>query len=255
MLRQARWTWAVILAAWLVALACGQAEQQATNDSTFGGGGGGGGGKSDDDDDAAAAASVVVVYGSTAAEPKGYATLLEDNGYTVKMVTEANFPSVSLTGVKVLISDTTAYWLNQNSVAMVKNSGVPVIGVFEGGGDLFDYLGLNLGWANGYWSYAVQQVRVVDPGHPVFTTPFDLGVTDDELITVMASPADFYYHDTTPPWPNVLPLADRPVETGFAGITVERGKYLYWPFDDMPGSLSTLGQQLFINCVHYLATQ
>jgi hypothetical protein len=247
------------------AFACAQhGEPEYPNDASGPGGGGGRGDDDDNDDDnddaSPTGTAVAYVYGTgglddddDSATVAGFEALLAKAGIAATAFNEDEFVNATLSDFDAVIADATTTWANQTSVVAVRDAGIPVLGIMTGGGELFDYLDLNIGFSNGTWEYNDTQVRVVDPSHAVFRTPHNLKATQGELLTMSATPFNIFYHDMSVPPPNTLDLADRVVQTNYGVLTLEDGKYLFWGLDAPPTTFSAVAADLFVNCVTFLA--
>jgi hypothetical protein len=206
-----------------------------------------------DDDTTQESINLMVIYNHNAAIVDSYRAVLATDHITVKALAEGAVPNGDFTGTQVILVDTNTEWFDSNGVAHIAALGVPVIGVYYGGGYLFNGIGLQIGWAGGVVDENATKIRVFSPDHQLFNSPYDLGVSQSSELAVFAGATQLRYHDLIPMPGGVEMLAERDVGTGFSAITIENGIYLYWGFEMDPLNLTEVGREILVNAIYFLS--
>ncbi|HPQ72111.1 MAG TPA: hypothetical protein PKW95_23520 [bacterium] len=156
------------------------------------------------------------------------------------------------TDMDVVLVDSSTTWYDANAVARMQTEDLPMLGVFYGGGVLFDALGYAVGWTGGEIDLFSTSIDVVNATHPIYTTPNNLGVVDDDRLILFSPSLQLLYHDFLPAPAGATMLAERTIGTDYAAIVKEQ-RSLYWGFEMVPSSLTDTGALLLVNCVYYLS--
>jgi hypothetical protein len=245
------------------AFACGQTKEDkiSNQDEGLGGGGGGGGGDDDtadddtaDDDTTPGEELTVALICNDDTRISNWSTLLTSYNITLVVINEDQLPTASFGDSQVILVDTETNWYLASEVTQVEASDLPILGMYEGGGYLFDSLQLNIGWEGGFTDSYAQDFRVVDASLAIFNSPYDLGLSDGDLVQVHSLELNLHYFDLLDnPYEDVTVLAERAVDTGYAGLTLEQKKYMYWGFQSSAQQFTDAGAKLLVNCLHFLA--
>src|SRR5207244_2402158 len=130
--------------------------------------------------------SVAYVYATDTAARDAFSTLLSGRGYTVTGVTVTNaatFDFSTYTGI-VVGHDTGSLssWGTQAAIDQIHNSGVPIVGVGEGGYAYLGKLGLGIGWPNGWHGSSGTGVNVADATSVLWSSPNLVSGTTGALV-------------------------------------------------------------------------
>ncbi|NLH50490.1 MAG: hypothetical protein GX444_18085 [Myxococcales bacterium] len=207
----------------------------------------------DDDDDTSSDEINVVMITRNVSDVPAYETMLESYKLRFSSILEDEIATTDFSSADVLFVDTSCRWYSAADVTTIDETGLPILGVFEGGGYLFNGLGLYAGWDNGFTEFDVTDTVVQDASHPVFTKPYGLNVTNGETIALFASGVRLHYLDALDAPADVTLLANRPVGTDYSGIVLQKKIYIYWGYEMSPNLLTANGAKLLINSLYYLA--
>jgi hypothetical protein len=212
-----------------------------------------------DDDTTGPTIELALIYNHDTTAPDVYTTALQNDKIHVNAVLEADVPTADFTAIKVILIDDSTDWFDTGAgsgTARIAALGLPLLGVYDGGGNLFDNLGLPVGWDTGLQSDdSATSVRVTTPGHAVFNTPYNLGVSDGSVLTLFDATTFLRYQDLIPLPDNIVALAERDVSTDYSAITLENNNDIYWGFEMGPDFLTEVGREVLVNSIYYLSKQ
>ncbi len=195
-------------------------------------------------------AEIIYIYSAdTTAET--YVSLLEDNDYRVNMIPLSKVEGTDLSEYNVIIAGTDTTWSDIDTINAVIKSGLPVIGLGEGGYILFGQIGLVCGHPNG-WHGSVNSIYVVDAAHTVFQEPNAIRIPRDGILQLYSSTKHIgiYIPSTAE---ELLMLGREPDNKEHYPLLLENNRYLLWGFTASPKSMTDNGKALFINTVAYMS--
>ena len=183
--------------------------------------------------------------------------LLDGAGYSMTLVQLCDVAATDLSSFDLLIvgGDTGnfAHWGNDAGVEKVRVSGLPILGIYTGGGSLFDRLGAGIGWwYAAFISASLEPTSMVvsDASHVLFHTPNEIAVSDDGRIQVYESCAVMCQHiGSLSEEVHVLGKVARDPDYG---ALVEHGEYVLWTYEGSPSKMTPAGKDLFLNVLAYL---
>lgn len=194
---------------------------------------------------------LVYVYSADTTSTKYYISLLEGSGYQADMVPLEKVADSDLSGYNVIIIGPDTTWNDITSVDAIKNSNIPLIGLGEGGYELFGQLGLESGYPNG-WHGSENSIYVVDTSHAVFQKPNSINIPEDAILQLYDSSGHVGIY--IPSVSTGMTMLGR--ETGNTEhypLLLEDNKYLFWGFTASPESMTDTGKNLFINILAYMS--
>ncbi len=210
-----------------------------------------------DDDTADDNIALAVIYNYDEAIATNYAGLFSDEDITVTGIHEDNVTSADFSDIDVVLIDSETDWFSAAAINTMAALNLPMIGVFEGGGILFDKLDLQVGYNNpdfGETDDYATSISVVAAGSAVFNKPHDLGVAAGDILVLYDNDTNLRYHDLLGlTLENVLSLGERAVSSNYSAITMENSRYIYWGFFTNPANLTEAGKNLLANCIYFLA--
>jgi hypothetical protein len=184
-------------------------------------------------------------------------TLLDAQGYATTLVQLCDVGTTDLSGYDLLIvgRDTGDYgeWGNQAGREVIRALDVPILAIFDGGGSLFDQLGVDISCmaTATYDEPGLTSMIVENASHLIFRTPNDLSVSDGDNLQLYTEPcpASALY---VPPLPeDVVAFGRLPDDTDYAPVALQ-GRYAYWGFKYTPYNMTQAGKDLFLNIIAYL---
>jgi hypothetical protein len=192
----------------------------------------------------------IFLYNDEAAE--SFRSLLEAYGCPTTLIRLDDFPGAPLDSYDLIIiaSDTQSapVWNDPNTVAMIEDSGKPVVGLGAGGYDFFGLLGLTIGKPYGAHG-SNNSIEVVDPNSSLFSAPYSIEIPDDRVLQLYTETNDIaiYLWPTIPE--TVTALASEANNSGYYPLVMEHNRYLLWGFREPPEKMTEVGKTLFINVV------
>ncbi len=196
------------------------------------------------------AVSVAYIYTSD----DSFKTFLDANGYPTTLVPMSSVSATNFSSFNLIIAGSeTGYgysWGDAASVAAVRNSGKPIVGLGYGGSCLFQQLGLSINWGNG-WVGPLNQIYVVDPALPIFNLPKVVAIPENRLLTLYSS-SDHIGEYAPYISPSVQLLGREPNNANHYPL-VQEGRNVLWGFTASPAGMTDSGKQLFLNLAAYAA--
>ncbi|HEX7976536.1 MAG TPA: protein kinase [Anaerolineales bacterium] len=210
---------------------------------------------------AAAPRRVAYIYLTTSitgtAEARDYQVLLQGNNYLVDPISQDAIASTNFSSYHVIIigpdTGNRDVWGDPGGSQAGKliASGLPILGLGEGGYAFFGRAHLPIGFDNGILASGTS-VEAVDPGSPVWSTPNKIPLPANRVLAL--------YLDNTPllavtvqGQPSGLTLIGRlPGDATHYPIVRQGDKSLLWGYVNGPTSMTAEGQQEFINIVKSL---
>ena len=193
---------------------------------------------------------IAVVHGEDTALADGIATLLQGHGVRFALLTTAELGSVELSTYDGLVvcPDTTGHfgWLESSTAAKVGESGLPVVGMGQGGAGFFRMLGLSINDANAV-SGTDGSVEVVDPSRAVFSTPHAIALPADNVLALYST-AECLGQNVRYLDPGVALLGREPGQLT-AYTLAQETRYVFWGFSGGPSVMTDTGKDLFVNVV------
>ena len=201
--------------------------------------------------------SAAYIYDSDATTAAAFKDLLGDNGVNTTLVqlnsvANTNFSSYDM----ILVGHDTGAgydWSGSPSAReKIQNSGKPVLGLGQGGASLFEELNLYIRHGQCWTSTNETEMYAYDVEHPIWNVPYNIYVSGNNLVTIYSqgsSAKDVYMPSAQE---GVLPLGRQHDDTTHYPLIEEDGRYLLWGFYDGPASMTSTGEELFINTVWYV---
>ena len=190
------------------------------------------------------------IYSADVTSAKYYISLLEDSGYQTDMILLEKGGDTDLSKYDVIIIGPDTTWSETYSVDIIKKSNKPLIGLGEGGYELFGQLILGSGYPNG-WHGSENSIYVTDPSHPIFQKPNSIMVPRDGILQLYRSSEHVGIY--IPSMSTEMVMLGR--ETGNKDhypLLLEENKYLFWGFTSSPESMTDTGRILFTNILAYM---
>ena len=194
---------------------------------------------------------IIYIYSADTTSAKSYVSLLEDNGYRVNMVALETVRETKFSDYSVIITGTGTEWTDIDAVAAIEKSNMPVIGIGEGGYDLFGQIGLVCGYPNG-WHGSVNSIYVVDASHDIFQKPGAIKIPRNGILQLYSSSKHIgiYIPSMTE---EISILGREPENKDHYPLLFEENRYFFWGFTASPKNMTDSGKALFINTVAYMS--
>jgi hypothetical protein len=256
----------MILIAFPVFMGCGDDDDDEAVTDDFGGGGGGGGGDDDDsvddddddddliddDDDDVTGLTIAVVHAGTGADA-AFEPFLVAYGYQYVFVVEDDLPVFDFSGFEMIIALQDGGFYEVSQVTAIANSGLPVLGIYEGGAILFGKLGLfaDLGGAG---SYTSARLIANDPMDSLWSLPNLISMTSGGMVEMSTVSVFAYAHDMVGAPETVDAIADLWGSTD-RGVLILEDRYFFWGFQYDPNSYTLQAFNLLANVINRMLAQ
>jgi len=195
------------------------------------------------------------IWKTDAATAQDYKDLLENNGLATTLIPLADVSTTDLSVFKLLVvgPDTGAggTWGDTATVNAIAQSGLPVIGLSEGGYAFFGKLGLAIGYPQGAHGTDTTMV-VVDDSQTLYNNVYPIGATTGSPLTLYGSGTNTVYIYSPKPPAGVVLIGRDPQSASHYPVIQQTYQYLLWGFQGGPTKMSTVGQQLFTNVAWYM---
>ena len=201
--------------------------------------------------------NVVYIYLTDAGEAKDYQALLQAHGFKVDLMPEDAIPGMDFSKYRaILVGPQTGsgnIWgdTSGNQFNGLINSGLPVLGIGEGGYAFFGKAGLAIGWDHGV-SANGKQLVVVDPANSLWSEPTPVPIPVDRVLDIYTNNVSFVAINVPQPIQNVALFGSNPSEVNQYILLREQERFFLWGFTNGPRDMTPTGQQLFLNVLESL---
>ena len=189
---------------------------------------------------------------------RDYQDFLKNKGFTLDLIPIDSLPGWDLrqysgilvgpdTGKDGTWGDFDGSWANK-----VRDSSLPVIGLGEGGFNLFGKLSLVIGWPSGV-PISTREIIPLNSSDPVWSQPNPVSISGSNPITLYNRDSEAYASLVQSPIPaNVLPLGQWPARVNQFPLIRQDGRYAFWGYKMTPREFTTKGANLFINLLEQM---
>jgi hypothetical protein len=201
----------------------------------------------------------VVYFHLTGTDEAGdYEELLQANGFEVERLPLDAISSVEDFGeyrAIVLGPDTgnEEVWGDTQGaqVSTLIGTGLPILGLGDGGAAFFRRANLAIGWNNASRGEGTDIV-VADPANSGWSTPYQISIPDNRVLTLYSQNSSFVAINVQVPPADVVLIAHTTDNNNQFPIIRQGEDYLLWGFSRGPGDMTTTGQQAFVNILSSL---
>ncbi len=201
---------------------------------------------------------VAYIFSRKSEVAESFQSLLETYGCSTTLIrlTEVTATPLDSYDLIIVANDTENIdtWSDPNTVAVIEDSGKPVVGLGEGGYTFFGLLGLAIGWPNGGHG-SRNSIEVIDPNYSLFRMPYSIEIPEDRALQLYTETD----HVGLYLWPiipeTVTALAGEVNNHGYYPLATEYNRYLLWGFTESPQKMTEIGKTLFINVVIWTANK
>ncbi len=180
--------------------------------------------------------------------------LLDANGFSTALLTVAESETEDFSNYSmIIIGDDTgslADWGTPAAVAHINGSGLPILGISEGGYAFFGKLGLAIGYHQG-WHGPADSVYVMNPASSIYTTPNAITVPVNRILKLYANAVNkvAIYFPSIPS--NVEAIGRETESSDHYPLVRQDNRYMLWGYGAPMSSFTPVGTSLFINAVTY----
>ena len=204
-----------------------------------------------------------IIYALDSSWANDFTSLLSDNGFTTQLVELGDVFTTDFSDVDLIIVSS---WIGSGynfadsaTVAIIKASGKPILGVGPGGARLFQEMDVSINWDH-CWVYSdtngtsltCTHMYAADPSHPVFTAPNSITIPTDSLLNLYTRSA--YIGEYIEGLADSVTCIGREAtnETHYT-LLKEGERYCLWCYTNSPSSMTQTGKDLFVNVAHHMA--
>lgn len=197
------------------------------------------------------------IYLSDLAAANDFKNYLVSQGYLVDLVAQGDIFTTDFSGYKVILigydTGSNDAWADSagSAAAQVQAAGKRIVGFGNGGYAFFGKLGLKIGWGNGAHGTAAD-IHILDPGERYWTTPNNITIPGDRVISLYQSDVNYVGIYATGPLPDVKMVADLPSSASYFPLIRETERYLLWGFDGTPSAMTPKGLRVLINTIEVM---
>lgn len=188
------------------------------------------------------------VYSTQSADAQSFKSLLEGQGIKVTLVPYDKILAANWSRYHaVLIGTDTGLWDDPARVNAILGSGLPVIGIGNGGGRFMDAVtspDLFIGWGNSAYLSASNGLVF---GGDIYSYPHTVNSTPGANLRIYGSPVSTLA--LFDPTGNSLRLLRSPDSPAYFPVVSEAGKFYMWGYTGSPQGMGTTGKNLFSNLV------
>jgi serine/threonine protein kinase len=206
---------------------------------------------------ASAPRPIAYIYASETPETGNFQALLQGNHYQVTLVPQNIIMTTDFSPFQAIVvgPDTgqDQNWGDQagNQANQLLNSGLPILGVGEGGYAFFGRVGLAIGYDKGIKASGTD-IFVVDPNSSIWSKPNQIDIPGNRTLTLYNSSQPFAAITVTASQPGLVLIGLQANDLTHFPLIAQDNKFLLWGFSAGPSAMNDLGQQVFVNALNSL---
>jgi hypothetical protein len=203
---------------------------------------------------------VLFIYSTDTSGAATFQSLLNAHGYSATTVTVSGASSANLSNYSVIILDSdtgsTVPWSGSTTLPnAILASGKPVLGMGAGGAVYFDTEGYTgIGFGASAYNGENGILNVVDATNTIWSNPNAIATGAPVTTYTPGSGTQELYYTSAPGGGTTL-IGGTNGHTGYYAVASQTKTgltYLFWGQDSAPTAMTTVGQNLFINCMKFL---
>jgi len=185
---------------------------------------------------------------------------LESRGYPISLVYWHNIEAGMFDNCDLIILGWDTPWGVPERVSAVNDSGKPILGLARGGGYFFEMLNLEIGSNHGAYDdrEIERKMYVEDPSHFVYTTPNNITIPGDQIITIYSSSTEDSIHLGSIDLGKVTVIGkyirDGAPDHNYSSL-IQQNRYLLWGYFAAPDTMTNTGKDLFENVVRQITVE
>jgi hypothetical protein len=202
---------------------------------------------------------VAYVFRSDNGAAAAFESAIEAELSTVAVTTISmnNLASADLSTYEAIIvsadSGSGSSWGDTTGVNKIKNAGVPVMGIGDGGYAFFGKLGLTIGYPNAAHG-SKNEFYVMDPNQSIYKQPNEISIpASRRLRTYGATNNSVLLHLEVVP-SNVTRIGQVVGDSDYYLLLLQANRYVLWGFNGRADQMTTAGKELLANLVSYMVS-
>lgn len=206
---------------------------------------------------ASAPRPIAYIYASETTTTGDFQALLQGNNYQVTLVPQNIIMTTDFSPFQAIVvgPDTgqDQNWGDQGGAQanQLLNSGLPILGVGEGGYAFFGRVGLAIGYDKGIKANGTD-IFVVDPNSSIWSKPNQIDIPGNRVLTLYNGSQPFAAITVTASQPGLVLIGLQANDLTHFPLIAQGDKYLLWGFSAGPSAMNSLGQQVFVNALNSL---
>jgi Tol biopolymer transport system component len=202
---------------------------------------------------------IAYIYTSDTTTANSFKDFLEGRGYPTTLISWYNIEAGIFANCDIILIGYETNWGVPEKVSAVNDSGKPILGLARGGEAFFDQLNLEIGESHGGYDdrEIEREMYVVDPSHLVYTTPNNITIPGDQIITIYSSSTLDEIHLGSIDLEKVLVMSQNFDLNGNVknySSLIQENRYLLWGWFAAPDTMTDTGKDLFENVVNMLSS-
>ncbi len=184
-----------------------------------------------------------------------FGNLLAAHGLQVDLLPQDAIPTTNISGYSAIVvgpdTGSNGVWGDPQGTqaSRLSDSGLPILGIGQGGYSLFGQFSLPIGFDRGM-EVRLSEVAAVDPGGAAWSDPYNIAVPDNQVVSLFEGRNNTVVIIVNDPAGLIL-IGRRPDEATHYPL-VRSDRFLLWGFSDGPDDMTNEGRQAFINMVALL---
>lgn len=206
---------------------------------------------------ASAPRQIGYIYAADTQTAGNFQALLQGNNYQVTLVPQNVILTTDFTPFQAIVvgPDTgqDQNWGDQgdNQANHLASTGLPILGVGEGGYAFFGRIGLAIGYDKGVKDNGTD-IIVADPNSPIWSKPNKVDIPGNHTLTLYNSAQPFAAITVTASQPGLTLIGSQVNDVTQFPLIAQGNKYLLWGFSTGPSMMNAVGQQVFVNALNSL---
>jgi serine/threonine protein kinase len=206
---------------------------------------------------AAAPRQIAYIYASDPNTAGDFQALLQGNNYQVTLVPQNVILTTDFSPYQAIVvgPDTglDQNWGDQggNQANHLASTGLPTLGVGEGGYAFFGRVGLAIGYDKGVKDNGTD-IFVVDPSSPIWSKPNKIDTSSNRVLTLYTSSQPFAAITVAASQPGLVLIGLQANDLTHYPLIAQGDKFVLWGFSAGPSAMDPLGQQVFVNVLNSL---
>ncbi len=205
------------------------------------------------------------IYHSDSSWAADFGNLLRAHSFRVRLIEMDSLDTVNLAPYSLIMIDSrTGYrgtWGDSAAVAVVKNSGKPILGLGFGGANVMECLGMSINWSSCWNNQDTNstsdsniKMHIVNPSHTIFHGPMHIQISADSVVQLYWNTGFVaVYSLSTLLSDSVIFLGREYGNIDHYTLVREGTSHYLWGFTNSPGAMTAAGKAIFVNLVKYMS--
>lgn len=190
--------------------------------------------------------NILLIYDNDQDTALCFQDFLVSAGHSVQIVAQSELNTVNYSLYNRILIGYDTGWDNA-SAAPVANTGLPIIGLGNGGYHFFGAIGLGLGV--GQYFDSLTDMVVVNPLHSLYWQPAVISVPPSGLLTLYNASSGKAIYVSNPANSPVFIIGRSSQYSNYYPIAQQGTRFLLWGYNGIPTAMTNTGKSLFLNAL------